>query len=311
LSFHTLQRRNEYKAKAQLDTIVRRLTDLPRQRYASSGTEPCMPRLLWKDGITTLANLPAKYKVGILFTIMVVSLQEEGKKLFVEVLGSRQRLNDMRQVFQMLLSYWVWLKRDTYYWKRADKIANERARTAIRIMLQELMRLWPRLRGQGWELAKIHEQLHVPDDIKRNGAPQGSHTGPTKHNHIRLVKRPAKGTQQRAEVLDEQLGQRVSDAYIVDMAYQRMTTSYDSFLPEAQILAQTTGVSPQATKECMLIKLWTEEPTYTFQGPKSNHFGTEFIQFLVGHYGAFPGVSNAVGGGELQYHRLFVSTKYV
>jgi hypothetical protein len=50
---------------------------------------------------------------SILFTIVVVSLQEEGKKLFVEVLGSGQRLNEMRQLFQMLLSYWVWLKCDT------------------------------------------------------------------------------------------------------------------------------------------------------------------------------------------------------
>jgi hypothetical protein len=47
--------------------------------------------------------------------------------------------------------------------------------------------------------------------------PQGSHTGPTEHNHIRLVKRPAKGTHQRAGVFDRQLGQRVSDTYIVDI----------------------------------------------------------------------------------------------
>jgi hypothetical protein len=230
--------------------------------------------------------------------------------LFVEVLGSGQRLNEMRQVFQMLLSYWVWLKRDTY-WKRGDKNAKERARTAIRVMLQELIRLWPRSRGQGWELAKIHEQLHVPDDIERNGAPQGSHTGPTEHNHIRLVKRPAKGTQQRAEVLDQQLGQRVSDAYIVDMAYQRMTTSYDSFLPEAHLSVQTTGVSPLATKAFMIVHLGTDEPTHTIQSPQSNHFGTEFIQFMVGHYGAIPSVSNGVHREECMHHRLFVSTEYV
>jgi hypothetical protein len=80
-------------------------------------------------------------------------------------------------------------------------------------MLRELIRLWPRVRGNGWEKAKTHEQLHVPDDILEwNGAPQGSHTGPTEHNHIRLVKRPAKGTQLRAKVFDRQLGQCVSDA---------------------------------------------------------------------------------------------------
>ena len=100
-------------------------------------------------------------------------------------------------------------------------------------MLRELIRLWPRVRGQGWEKAKIHEQLHVPDDIEQNGAPQVSHTGPTEHNHIRLVNRPAKGTQQRAEVLDRQLGQRVSDSYIVENAYQRMSTQHGQTSQEA------------------------------------------------------------------------------
>ena len=113
-----------------------------------------------------------------MFTLVVVSLQEEGFKFFNLVLGSSQRVNEMRQVFQMLLSYWVWLKRDSY-WKRGNKDAKESARTAIRVMLRELIRLWSRVRGQGLKEAKIHKQLHVPDDIERYGAPQGSHTGPT------------------------------------------------------------------------------------------------------------------------------------
>jgi hypothetical protein len=104
-----------------------------------------------------------------MFTLVVVSLQEESFKFFTLVLGSSQRVNEMRQVFQMLLSYWVWLKRDSY-WKRRNKDAKESARTDIRVMLRELIRLWPRLRGQGWEKAKIHEQLHVLDDIERNGS---------------------------------------------------------------------------------------------------------------------------------------------
>jgi hypothetical protein len=112
-----------------------------------------------------------------MFTLVVVSLQEEGSNFFTLVLGSSQRVNEMRQVFQMLLSYWVWLKRDPY-WKRGNKDAKESAQTAIRVMLRELIRLWPRVRGQGWGKAKIHEQLHVPDDIERNGAPQGPIRGP-------------------------------------------------------------------------------------------------------------------------------------
>ena len=95
----------------------------------------------------------------------------------------------MRQAFQMILAYWVWLKRDTF-WKPGDKEAKLAARKAISVMLRELIRLWPRTKGQGWAKAKIHEQLHVPDDIEWNRAPQGSHTGPTEHNHIAHVKRP-------------------------------------------------------------------------------------------------------------------------
>jgi hypothetical protein len=63
----------------------------------------------------SLTNLSAKLKVGIMFTLAVVSLQEEGAKFFTLVLGSSQRVNEMRQLFQMLLSYWIWLKRDSYW----------------------------------------------------------------------------------------------------------------------------------------------------------------------------------------------------
>jgi hypothetical protein len=282
--------------KAELDSLVKRLTLLPRQRFANSGTEPGMPRLLWKDGVTSLTDLSAKLKVDIIFTLVVVSLQEEGSKFFTLVLGSSQRVNEMRQVFQMLLSYWVWLKQDSY-WKRGNKDAKESARTAIRVMLRELIQLWPRVRGQGWEKAKIHEQLHVPDDIERNGAPQGSHTGPTEHNHIRLVKRPAKGTQQRAKVFDRQLGQRVRDAYIVDMAYACMLSKHGKTSHKMlSSLGQSTGLSSQGAKGRLFVDTHGYElsglipttPCFDLFHTKKELFSVEMIQFLVHHYAAGP-----------------------
>jgi hypothetical protein len=122
--------------KLELDSLVRRLTLLPRQCFANSGTEPGMPPLLWKDGVTSLTDLSAKLKVGIVFKLAVVSLQEEGSKFFTLVLGSSQRVNEMRQVFQMLLSYRVWLKPDSY-WKRGSKDSKESAQTAICVMLAD------------------------------------------------------------------------------------------------------------------------------------------------------------------------------
>ena len=306
--------------KGVLDGLVRRLTLLPRQRFASSGAEPRMPRLLWKDGVTSLTDLSAKLKVGIMFTIVVVSLQDAGAQFFASVLGSHQRLNEMRQVFQMLLSYWAWLKQDTY-WKRGDTTAKEAAKTAISVMLRELIILWPRETGQGWELAKIHEQLHVPDDIERNGAPQGSHTGPTEHNHIRLVKRPAKGTQGRAEVFDRQLGQRVSDSYIVDMAYQRMTTNFATVVTHASLVsAPLSGISSQAAKGWLYVNTHYDPtdpdtlPTHCFDhyNTKAEYFSHEMVQFLIQHYAALPPAHNChFGPGLLRFHRrLALSTEY-
>jgi hypothetical protein len=49
------------------------------QHYASSGAKPFMPCLLWREGATSLIELTAKFKVGIMFTIVVVLLQDVGK----------------------------------------------------------------------------------------------------------------------------------------------------------------------------------------------------------------------------------------
>ena len=125
-----------------------------------------MPCLLWKDGITSLTDLSAANKVGIMFTVVIVSLQLEGREFLLKSLGSVFKLNAMKECFQMLLCYWVWLKKDTY-WTRGDKQAKEGACEAIRTMLSGLIELWPHSIGQGWEKPKVHEQLHVPDDIER------------------------------------------------------------------------------------------------------------------------------------------------
>jgi hypothetical protein len=99
-------------------------------------------------------------------------------------------------------------------------------------MLRDLQKLWPRQSGQGWEKPKNHEQLHVPDDIERNGAVQNYHTGPTEHNHIFHVKRLARATQRRRETLDQQIANRASESYVIDYAYQRMTTGSPLVCPE-------------------------------------------------------------------------------
>jgi hypothetical protein len=59
----------------------------------------------------------------------------------------------------------MWLKKDKY-WKHGYKVAKQAARVAIQTILYELMDLWPQTMRQGWKKAKMHKQLHVPDNIE-------------------------------------------------------------------------------------------------------------------------------------------------
>ena len=209
------------------------------------GTEKTMPRLLFKDGISKLTDITASTNVGIMLTVVVLSLTSKGNHFFNVTLGPL-KAQQMRYVFQQLLCYWMWLKKD-FYWKAGDTIAKEAARTEIQTMLAQLVALWPRDRGQGWQTAKHHEQIHVPDDIDSLGAHQNYHTGSSEHNHIDNIKKPAKMTQGRKSVLDWQIANRRADAYILDLAYDAMKTKVPGFESKVDSGVQN-GLSRLASK---------------------------------------------------------------
>ena len=142
------------------------------------------------------------------------------------------------------------------------------ALTSIRVMLGKLKTLWPRKKGQGWDLAKFHEQLHVPDDIERNGAPQNYHTGPTENNHIHHFKRPSKVTQRRRSVLDWQVGNRFAESYIIQSAYAKMTVPLNNKVNEHEGEVMT-GITKNASKATITVHRRGEDfdGNITWQSP--------------------------------------------
>jgi hypothetical protein len=300
----------------RLDGLAKSLASLPRQKFLSSGAEPLMPRLRWSDGITSLTDMPAKYKVGIMMTLVVITLTDDGVKFFTEVLGSKKRVAQMRQVFQMILSYWMWLKKATY-WKRGDREAKRVARTAIRTMLHELMKLWPRQKGQGWEKAKLHEQLHVPDDIERNGAPIAWHSGCTENNHIQSVKNYARQTNRRRETLDAQIGARNGESFIINAALQKMSLAYaDSDTDdEASFWDGYSGVAETSSKALVYIykgarsisvgmPLWQSRKDY---GP----FHPWVVLFLKQYYESQPSTNVFDDNGLPVHGCASIATEYL
>lgn len=215
---------NNKNWKTSLDQIAKKMKLWDRQHFLTSGSNKEMPSLLWKNGITNITLIPAKEKVGLMLTVIVISLTDEGQEFFNKRLSTKGKCSDMRYVFEMLLAYWSWLKKPSY-WKRNNPEMTERYKTSIRNMLAKLYALWPREKGNGWQKPKFHEQLHVPDDIERNGSPAGTHSGPTEHNHIEFVKNPARRTQRRQINLDQQIAARFTESYVIRMAHETLENS--------------------------------------------------------------------------------------
>ena len=117
----------------------------------------------------------------------------------------------------MLLCYWAWLKHDTF-WEMESTSQLESVMEAVSTLLDELVSCVPRMKGNGWNIPKVHEQLHVPAYIQMFGAHRNLHTGPTEHNHIELSKKTARRTQMRANDFDWQVSNRLVDKFVVDIA---------------------------------------------------------------------------------------------
>lgn len=67
----------------------------------------------------------------------------------------------------------------------------------------------------------MHEQLHVPRDIERNGSPRETYGGPLEHNYLEL-KKHSKRTQRNCKTYDKQISQHVAKSYIINYCFDRM-----------------------------------------------------------------------------------------
>jgi hypothetical protein len=198
-----------------LDRVVQMWTRQPRQRLFRSSNFPGAPRIAFKDGISSLKHTPGCDRAGMVFALAIASLTRDGREAFH--LLDKDVTTQITYALEMLLCYWAWLKQDVY-WNRDSVDQYEAVKDAVSTMLHELINCVPRETGNGWNIPKIHEQLHVPCYIQMFGAHRNLHTGPAEHNHIELSKQPAKRTQKRAHVFDWQVANRLVDKLVVDLA---------------------------------------------------------------------------------------------
>ena len=216
-----------------LDSSIQVWTKLPRQRLIRSSNFAHSPRLLFKDGISTLTKLPAATKVGMMYALVVAAVTRDGMYAFRKL--PDDDYYNIVYAFEQCLCYWAWLKKD-YHWHLNDAEAYQTTKDAIAQMLSNLVECVPRSTGRGWQIPKLHEQLHVADTILLFGSHKNVHTGPAEHNHIELSKKPAARTQMRKDTFDWQVSNRLIDKYVVDLSLEYMKddiieTTADPIIP--------------------------------------------------------------------------------
>src|SRR5687768_14261965 len=177
------------------------------------------PRLLFKDGVTTITDISAGTKIGILFAFILAAQTNEGRNLLMEHNKTASIYGDMIQVFEMLLCYWAWLKKEEY-WHRNDSAGFQTAKTAIWVLVNRLKTLFPC--KLFWNIPKLHEQLHIAMYILLFGAHRNMHTGSAEHNHIKNTKQPSKCMQKRKAVFDLQIANRLVDKYIIEYTHTKI-----------------------------------------------------------------------------------------
>ena len=253
---HCLNDINKHKLnthqRQKMDEIAMQFLEMPRQHLMTANSNSDFPRLMWKNGISTLTDITADYKVGMLLTFVVLSLTTDGNKLLATAFGTAKKAQQIRTAFQKLLAYRSWLRKKEF-WKLDNPTGKSEAKIAIIRCLKYLKTHFPRQEGQGWNIPKFHEQLHVPDDIARNGPPATTYTGVVEHQHV-TAKQHAERTTKHRQCLDKELGARQFETVVINDAHAIMQTRLDVITTskpnDCQTLLPTDKVS--LTTECLI-----------------------------------------------------------
>ena len=117
-------------AAKKFDSVVQKWCKYPRQ-HCMKAYAADFPRLLFQDGVSTITNISAETKVGILFAIVVASLTSNGQDILLnDAKVSTSNYFNMIEAFESLLCYWAWLKKEEF-WDLHDNEAQKSAKVSI------------------------------------------------------------------------------------------------------------------------------------------------------------------------------------
>ena len=150
---------------------------------------------------------------GALFLISVLIMQVEGWEVFDKHF---LQLDAVLGTMESLLCFEAWLDQYTF-WDIGDPDGEAaQAEAAIASLMSLITTHLPRDAGNGWKLSKFHEIKHIVRFIGAFGAPRGYNASRPEEHHKAHAKRPGRRAQKNVDTIDQQCGQRIADALVID-----------------------------------------------------------------------------------------------
>jgi hypothetical protein len=209
--------------KAAIDRIVKNVL-----RCQKNSLRRKFPRADFSHGITNLTLLTATEWCGVLFTVLLLSMLKSGQHALSQaypIAGDKSNsknsavttMDQLQEVLEALLAFHAWSKCSASY-DVSNDAAVERLKISVIALLSMVSVRLPREEGNGWQLQKFHEILHLVDDIKRFGSPRNTDTGPGERSLKFFAKKQATTSQKRSKVFLQQVASRLHECTMFNKA---------------------------------------------------------------------------------------------
>ena len=153
--------------RSDFDNLAKNFHKTHRQTYRD-----CYPKTSFSNGVTNVTKITCGENVGLVFLIVCLSHFKAGKEMFEKQLDKHGITNfgEVLETLEALLCFNAWIKMPKQWKLDHRKDAVESAQESIKTILQQLLDRLPPAGGNGWNIPKFHELLHLIQDMIRFGA---------------------------------------------------------------------------------------------------------------------------------------------
>ena len=180
---------------------------------------------------------------------------------FTKVAGQPAEVHivKIRELIEMILCLEAWCSYGPFWGPRNQDKLEPQYKERIGHVVETLEKQLPRSAGNGWNLQKVHEALHIPHFISLYGHPMNYDAGQGEHALKGTAKKPARQSQKRSQKeFLKQVAARVEDRIIKEHAL--------SMYEEAEGTSGATSGTPKLEKNRLQHRSWHLQCSFLSNG---------------------------------------------